>query len=132
MEPVQELGFDQLVDTAIDIIESGVIVADAVSDGIQISDLGALFSLAPKAAAIKTEWRQALNELADLTPEEAQEAQRQIAARTGNPATGIIARVNEAFDIVADAYGLVKQTIYLVDRAKRWGASLKQSAELAA
>lgn len=126
------LGFDEVVDTACDIIESGRIIGVAVSDGFQITDLGALFQLTPKVTEIKGDWRKALDQLNDLNPAEAKEAARQIAARTGNPVEGILARVNEAFDIVADAYGLVKQGTYLVERAIRWGKSLRKSAELAA
>lgn len=131
MESSAKLGFDEVVDTAVDIIESGVIIGEALSDGIQITDLSALFQLAPKAAEIKGDWREALDQLNDLDPDEAKEAARQIAARTGNPVDGILARVNEAFDIVADAYGLVKQGMYLVDRVIRWGKSLRKSSEVA-
>lgn len=132
MEVTSKLGFDEVVDTACDIIESGIIVADYFADGVQVSDLAAFFQLAPKAKEIKNDWRKALDQLNDLDPVEAKEAARQIAARTGNPVEGILARVNEAFDIVADAYGLVKQGTYLVARVVRWGKSLRKSAELAA
>lgn len=125
-------GFSEVVDTACDIIESGVIVSDALTDGVQISDLAALFQLAPKAKEIKGDWRTALDQLNDLDPAEAKEAARQIAARTGNPVDGILARVNEAFDIVADAYGLIKQGTYLVDRVIRWAKSLRKTSEVAA
>lgn len=131
MELENKLGFDEVVDTACDIIESGVIIGVAVEDGIQITDLSALFALAPKAAEIKGDWRKALDQLNDLDPDEAKEAARLIAARTGNPQEGILARVNEAFNIVADAYGWVKQGVYLVQRAVRWGKSLRKSAEVA-
>lgn len=125
MEENQKLGFDELVDTAADILEAADQIGGALSDGFQITDLAALLSVAPKAAEIKRDGKQAVNELLDLDPDEAEQASQAIAARTGKPATGIINRVNVAFTLSARTYRLVTDGYNLAQDWARWGKSLR-------
>jgi len=122
--PTNQYGISELVDTAADILETAKTLADAISDGFQITDVTALFAIAPKAVEIKNDWKTAVSELLDLTPDEAAEAARLIAVRTGLPQGGIIARVNEGFTLAARTYGKVKETQYLIEDWGRWGRSL--------
>lgn len=127
-----ELGFDEVVDTAVDILECADQIGDAVSDGIQISDMGVLFSVAPKALEIKRDGKVAIAQLLDLNPEEAAIAAAQIAERTGKPVTGIIARVNEGFTLTVRTYRLVSDGTHLVQDWVRFGKSIRQSVAPAA
>lgn len=122
-----ELGFDEVVDTAVDIIETADALGNALQDGFQISDLTVLLTIAPKAAEIKRDGRTAVNQLLDLTPDEAVQAAAQIAARTGKPATGIIARVNEGLTLTVRTYRLVTDGYNLSQDWVRFGKSIQQS-----
>lgn len=122
---IDALGFDELVDTAADILETADLIGGALSDGFQITDLGVLLSVAPKAAEIKRDGKQAVNELLDLDADEAAKAASAIAERTGKPTTGIINRVNEAFTLSARTYRQVTDGYNLVQDWARWGRSLR-------
>jgi hypothetical protein len=101
-----KLGITELVDTAVDIIEGTDALVTAFSDGIQITDAAVLFSIAPKVQEIAKDGRRAVDELLDLTPDEADEAAFEIARRTGKNPNGIINRVNEGFALCARTYRL--------------------------
>lgn len=122
-----ELGFDEVVDTSVDILDAASLIAAALSDGVQISDLGVLFSIAPKVVEIKRDGKAAVAQLIDLSPDEAAEAAIQIAERTGKPATGIIARVNEGFTLTVRTYRLVTDGTHLVQDWTRFVKSIQQS-----
>lgn len=127
-----ELGFDEVVDTSVDILDAASLIAAALSDGVQISDLGVLFSIAPKVVEIKRDGKAAVAQLIDLSPDEAAEAAIQIAERTGKPATGIIARVNEGFTLTVRTYRFVTDGTHLVQDWTRFVKSIQQSVSPAA
>ena len=121
-----ELGFDDLVDVAVDILETSGKIGTALSDGIQITDLTVLFEVAPKAADVKKKGKQAVAELLDLTPDEAALAAAKISDRTGHPADGIIARVNEGFTLTVRTYRLTTDGYNLAGDWVRYFKSIKQ------
>lgn len=120
-----QLGIDELVDTCADLLETADIIIDAAADGIGFDDIGAVLSIAPKVNELRRDYKAAVNELLDLTPEESAEAARRIAARTGKLENGIINRVNEAFVLVARIHRLYTDARNIYDDAARWGKSLK-------
>lgn len=124
------LGYDEVVDTAVDIVEAAKIVADAAADGITITDVSVLFSLTPKVIEIMRDRKEAVDQLLDLTPEEALEAADEIAARLSVPAEGIFQRVVESFELLARTYGQVKQAQYLAEAWIRWGKSFRKQTTL--
>jgi hypothetical protein len=118
------LGFDEVVDTAVDVIETAQILADALKDGFQITDLVTLIGVAPKAQEIAKDGRLAISQLLDLTADEADEAVAAIAKRTAsNPAT-IVVKVNEAFTLIARTYRQVTNIRNLVRDYERFGKTL--------
>lgn len=120
----EELGFDEVVDTAVDVIETAQILADALKDGFQITDLVTLIAVAPKAQEIAKDGRLAISQLLDLTADEADEAVAAIAKRTAsNPAT-IVVKVNEAFTLIARTYRQVTNIRNLVRDYERFGKTL--------
>lgn len=123
------MGFDEVVDTAVDIMEAAKIVADAAADGVSIADVSVLFSLTPKVIEIMRDRKTAVDQLLDLTPEEAEIAAGQIAARLNVPSDGIFQRIVESFELLARTYGQVKQAQYLAQAWIRWGKSFKKQTE---
>lgn len=128
----QKFGFAEIVDTCTDIIAIGKSVATALADGVQIQDAFVLIENFPRVQEISRDGRQAIRELADLTPDEAADAVAAIAERTDAPTTGVIARVNEAFSILARGYNIYEQAETLaldcVLWAKRVGGEFNEAA----
>lgn len=76
-------GFAEVVDTFSDAIEIGTAVENAISDGVQFTDLFAVYQQYPKAKEIYDEFEVFRRQFLDLTPEESRQAFDQIAERTG-------------------------------------------------
>ena len=119
------MGYEELVDTAVDILETAEVLQTAFSDGVQITDVAVLFATAPKITEIAKDGRKAVEELLDLNADEAELAAAEIARRTGKPQQGIIARVNEAFTLAARTYGTYRRAELLAKDWQRWAKSLK-------
>ena len=128
MEPQNNLGIDELVDSGADILEAGDQIATALADGFQITDLGTLLVVSPKIQEIVRDRKQAVAELLDLTPEEATEAARRIAERTGHSSSSIILKVNQAFSLLARTYGQYKEVNYLAADWVNFAKSFSQTA----
>lgn len=126
---VNELPFDEVVDTACDILEMANSVAKALEDGIDLTDIGVLFSVAPKIAEVMRDRQSALDQLLDLTPEEAEQAAQQIGRRMGVPSNYIVARVVEVFPLLSRTYGQAKQVQYLATDWARWARSFNRPKE---
>ncbi len=123
----QNLGIEALVSTAVDILNTAEKVAEAATDGIGVTDIYTLLTVAPALNRIRKSGRAALEELLDLSVEESREAAVQIGQRTGMPQTGIIAKVNEAFTILVNAYAVYKQAEFVAKDLVRFGKSLKKA-----
>jgi hypothetical protein len=121
---MDNLGFDEVVDTAVDILESAETLASALKDGFQFTDIPALISVAPKAQEIAKDGRTAINQLLDLSPEEAEEAAKQIALRTGKHPSGITVKVNEGFTLIARTYRTIKGGILLTQDWQRFAKTI--------
>lgn len=126
------LGFDEIVDSCSDIIESAALVGEALKDGFQITDAGVAFAIFPTISELIRDGKKAVNQLLDLSPEESLAASAAIAARTGHLPGSIVPHVTEAFALLARTHGQVKSVEYLFADWSRWAKSLgKQSAEAA-
>lgn len=122
----QNLGIAELIDTAVDILEATDLIATAFADGVQITDGFTLLAVAPKVQEIAKDGRTAIEELLDLTADEADEAAAEIARRTGKAQTGIIQRVNEGFTLCARSYRLYTTGRNLGNDWVRFGKSFKK------
>lgn len=120
----KNLGFDEVVDTAVDVLEAADTLAQSLKDGFQFTDIPALISVAPKAQEIAKDGRTAINQLLDLTPDEAEAAVAEIARRTGRNPSGIIVKVNEGFTLVARTYRTVKNGVLLAQDWQRYAKTL--------
>jgi len=127
MEPQNNLGIDHLVDVAVDIIETSDIVAKALSDGLDITDVGAVWKAAPRLAEIVREGKEAYNELLDLTPEESTLAAQQIAERANLPATGVLGKVNSGLILLARTHQEIADDIDLAQDWLQWAKSLRNA-----
>ncbi len=123
----QKLGIEALVNTAVDILNTADKVAAAAQDGIGVTDLVTLLTIAPALNRIRKSGRQAVEELLDLSVEESREAATQIAFRTDLPVTGIIPKVNEAFTLLVNAYAVYKQAEMVARDVVRFGKSLRKA-----
>ena len=120
----EEIGFDELVDTAVDTLESAQILADALKDGFQITDLMTLIAVAPKAQEIARDGRTAIDQLLDLTADEADAAALAIAKRTASNPSTVVVKVNEAFTLIARTYRQVTSIRNLVRDYERFAKTL--------
>lgn len=123
--PNNVLGFDEVVDTIVDAIEIGRKFGDAISDGLDLSDLGTVFAVAPKFVEIYNDANLAYAQLLDLTPFEAQQAAEEIALRAKLPTTGVLGKVNVALNLMSRTYQEVMDDIDLIQDWKAFVASLK-------
>lgn len=96
-----KFGTENLVSAAVDVLEAAKSIGKALSDGFQITDAGALFSLVPRVKNIVANGREAVSELMDLSTEESRQVAAEIAKRTGSPSTGILAKVNTGIELLA-------------------------------
>lgn len=122
MEPKNTLGITELVDTAVDVLEVGQTVGRALSDGLDLTDIGAVWTVAPRLVEVIRDGKQALAELMDLEPEESAEAVRQISTRANLPPTGVLGKVQEALVLLARTHQEIADDI---DLAQDWIAFVK-------
>lgn len=122
MEPKNTLGINELVDTAVDVLEVGQTVGRALSDGLDLTDIGAVWTVAPRLVEVIRDGKQALAELMDLTPGESAEAVLQISDRANLPATGVLGKVQEALVLLARTHQEIADDI---DLAQDWIAFVK-------
>lgn len=117
MEPKNTLGITELVDTAVDVLEVGQTVGRALSDGLDLTDIGAVWNVAPRLVEVIRDGKQALAELMDLTPAESAEAVLQISERAHLPATGVLGKVQESLILLARTHQEIADGI---DLAQDW------------
>jgi len=127
MDNTNNLGTANLVDTAVDILNTAQAVATAANDGIGVTDLVTLLQVAPALNRIRKTGRPALDELLDLSVEESREVVAQIAFRTGNPPTGLLQKVNESFTLLVNTYTVYRAAELAVEDWIRFGKSLKKA-----
>lgn len=118
------LGVENLVNAAVDVLETSKALGTALGDGFQLTDAGALFSVVPRVKNVITNGRAAVSELMDLNATESAEVARLIAARTGNPATGIFSKVNEGLALLARTHQEVVDDIDLFEDWKEYVSGL--------
>lgn len=125
MNTSNNLGIENLVNAGVDVIESAKAIGTALGDGFQIADAGALFTVVPKVKSIISTGRAAVSELMDLDASESAEVAARIAERTGNPSTGILAKVNDGLALLARTHQEVVDDIELFQDWKEFVTNLK-------
>ena len=128
MTPSNTLGFDEVVDTLGDALEIVEQVHDAVKDGLQITDLVTLFSVAPKVNEIRKDAAVFAAQLQDLTPGESEQAAIQLAARSGQSQDGIVQKGVVALHLAAEWHATVSNVTNLTTRTVDFGKNLFKKA----
>lgn len=125
MQTDNNLGYDEVVDTIVDLIQIGRTVGDALADGLDLTDVTAVFSIAPRLVEVYRDANTAYAQLLDLTTGEASLAVAEIAEHAQLPATGILGKVNEALNLLSRTYQEVVDGIDLAQDWRDWVVSLK-------
>lgn len=116
----QQLGINALSDTAVSALRIGKRLAEAARDGVQYTDIFALAGAYPDISVVASSARQALRELRDLTPDEAQDFTRTVADRADLPYDDTsfgkirqgIALCADTYEFIADTYDGGRQLVY--------------------
>lgn len=124
MTTKNKLGIEMLVMVCAGIINTAKTIGGALADGFQITDAGALFSVAGDVKDVVKNGRNALNELLDLNAEESQQVADQIAALTGNPSTGILGKVNQGLHLIARTHREVVDDLELFEDWREYVTTL--------
>lgn len=129
MQPQNNLGYDQIIDTAVDVIDVAKAVQEAFADGIDITDAVTLFRVAPRIGEIYNDRNLFVAQLKDLTPEEGIMAAVDISARTNVPGDLVFEKVNEALMLLARTYAEISDDIELAQDWIEWGKSLSPNVD---
>jgi hypothetical protein len=129
---LQKLGFDEVVDTLADVLEVIEQIHVAVRDGIQITDAGILFSIAPKVMEIRRDWDVFTAQLADLSPAESDDVAHELGLRLGRSTDGIVKNALEGLRLVSEWHLFVSDGIDLGARTIAFGKALFPKKEEAA
>ncbi len=108
---MNKYGFSEVVDTLADSIAVYRIIKEPLADGFQLPDLLALYQAYPLLLEIYNDRTVFLQELLDLTPEEAKIVLDQLSQRTGVPRDNVERVALQALSISTRAYGLVFNTL---------------------
>jgi hypothetical protein len=127
----KNLGINELVDTCVDAIDVADALVETFADGFQWQDTATLLGISPKIAEIASDAKEALDELLDLTPEEAEEAANLIAVRAKlpeGPVEGILDEVREAMFLIVEIYAETERVLVLGKRVGAFGRRFKKAA----
>ena len=113
------LGYDELVDTAADVVELTVKVVDAVKDGIQLNDAFLLLAEAKNIEEIVKDAPQALAELKDLTAEEATQASEALALRLNASPGSVIDIVEQSINLLTRGYVYFSDVVLFAKQFKK-------------
>ena len=113
-----ELGFDEVVDWASDVIEVTAEVREALKDGFQWQDSFVLLKNQAKLTEIVTDADDFLDQLMDLTTEEADQAIAQISDRTGVEQDQVNFTIVFGMQICNRAYRLIDHNVNEVNGLK--------------
>lgn len=125
MENLNNLGTDALENELVGVLNTAKTLGTALGDGFQLTDIGALISVAGDVKAIVNNGKQALKELLDLSPTESEEVAARVAARAGLPNFGILGKVNEGLQLLARTHREVADDIDLFEDWKLFVTTLK-------
>jgi len=121
-----KLGIDALVDLAVDAIEAGREIAPALTDGLQLTDAMVVIGNFNRLKRIVENAKPALEEIKDLTGDEAQKAAMEISIRAHIPDDGTALGIaGKAIRLSAHTYRQVEASI---DLAQDWQELFKKDA----
>ena len=122
----EKLGVDAIVDLAVDAIEAGREIAPALADGLQLTDAMVVIGNFNRLKRIVENAKPALEEIKDLTGDEAQKAAMEISVRAHIPDDGTaLSTAGKAIKLAARTYRQVENTIDLV---QDWQALFEKPA----
>lgn len=99
-----ELGYDEVVDTLGDVLDVTEAFEDALSDGVQPTDLFVIVNNYPKLKEIGADLPVFWAQLKDLTPEESEEVTKELAKRRGEGMDTIAGKVSAGLRRVVRTY----------------------------
>ena len=126
MQVQENLGVDEVIDTLADALEITEQIHNAVKDGIQITDAGVLFSIAPKAAEIRRDWPVFKAQLADMDSFEADDVAAGLQTRLGRSEDNIVQVALGGLQLAAEWYAYVEDGVDLGKRTIAFGKDIFQ------
>lgn len=115
MNNQNKYGFAEVVDTLADSIAVYRIIKEPLSDGLQITDLLAVYNAYPLLREIYLDRNIFIQELLDLSPEESELVLVELSARTGIARDNVERVALESLSIATRAYGLI---VHVLDEVK--------------
>jgi hypothetical protein len=121
-------GISFLVACLTAVLVSAKTLGQALGDGFQLTDVGALLTVVPDIKTVVANGQGALTDLADLTPDESAQVAVQVAAGANLPAEGILGKIPRGLELLARTHQEVADDIELVHE---WGDYLGEFREAA-
>ncbi|MEL6275319.1 MAG: hypothetical protein AAFQ37_03505 [Bacteroidota bacterium] len=106
-----ELGFDEVVDTLGDSIEIYRTIKQPLQDGLDFTDLLAVYDAYPLAIEVYNDRNTFLSQLLDLSADEASQVLDRLTERTGIPRDNVEQIAFQSFSIASRTYRLIDNTI---------------------
>lgn len=112
MAEVKELGFDEVVDTLADIIETGDQVVQVFVDGFQpLNDLIALTPVFPRVQEIISDAPLAWKQFRDLSVDESNTVQERLSERLDIANDEVEAKIKGSIKVLARVYSLLSYNV---------------------
>lgn len=108
MNPINNLPYDEVVDTFADSIEIYRKIRTPLNDGIQFTDVLALYDAYPQTVEIYNDRNVFLAQFLDLTSEESANVADEVAARTGEPRDQVEFTMQKSLRVASRTYRLAR------------------------
>ena len=125
------LGYDEIVDTALDVIGVYKKFSEALSDGIQIQDAFVILNQAPVLQEVYEDRKVFVEEFLDLTPSESEAAVQEIAQKVGMSEDQVLKAIVQGFALAAQWHKQVQSTITLVEETRDFGTRIFRGQQAA-
>jgi hypothetical protein len=105
------LPYDEVVDTFADGIEIYRKIRTPLNDGLQFTDILAVYDAYPQTVEIYNDRKVFLEQFLDLTPEESVLVMDEVAERTGTPRDNVEAVAFKSLRVASRTYRLVRHNL---------------------
>jgi hypothetical protein len=115
MNKSKQYGYDEVVDTLGDSIEIYRKINTPLEDGLQFTDILALYDAYPLAMEVFNDRNTFIRQFLDLTPDESVRVLDELSARTGTPRDKVEQIATQSFQMASRVYRLGS---YVVEESK--------------